>query len=247
MTHGGLCMTPRDYARFAYLILRKGRWQDQQIVDPEWIERTRTAPWYQNMRSNVDGYFGRELPADMVRMFGSGGNFAAVLEGYDLLVAAHFELLHRSRTELGLEKFRMGAKGVGQTRTRAVDDAGVVFHPAGGQYLPAGAAFFQHKSVKTGALAVDGGGKSRRASADDDQFTFFHEKILVFGNMVRACAAMTATHALPPHTDGKRVGECAMAYRPPPDRRGAHAEEYMIVSYVDGSKMCACTHAGMEK
>ena len=141
----------------------------------------------------------------------------------------------------------MGAKGVGQTRTRAVKDAGIVLHPAGGQYLPTGAAFFQHKSVKTGALAVDGGGKSRRASADDDQFTFFHEKILVFGNMVRACAAMTATHALPPHTDGKRVGECAMAYRPPPDRRGAHAEEYMIVSYVDGSKMCACTHAGMEK
>ena len=46
VTHGGVCMTPRDYARFAYLILRQGRWQDQQIVDPEWIERTQTAPWY---------------------------------------------------------------------------------------------------------------------------------------------------------------------------------------------------------
>ena len=86
VTHGGLCMTPRDYARFAYLILRKGRWQDQQIVDPEWIERTRTAPWYQNMRSNVDGYFGRELPADMVRIFGSGGNFAFILPSHDLIV-----------------------------------------------------------------------------------------------------------------------------------------------------------------
>ena len=38
------------------------------------------------MRSNVDGYFGRELPADMVRIFGSGGNFAFILPSHDLIV-----------------------------------------------------------------------------------------------------------------------------------------------------------------
>jgi CubicO group peptidase (beta-lactamase class C family) len=86
VTYGGLCMTPRDYARFAYLILRKGRWQDRQIVDPQWVERTRTAPWYQNMRANVDGYFGRDLPPDMVRIYGSGGNFAFILPSHDLIV-----------------------------------------------------------------------------------------------------------------------------------------------------------------
>ncbi|MDX9834293.1 MAG: serine hydrolase [Desulfobulbus sp.] len=86
MTSGGLCMTPRDYARFAYLILRKGRWEARRIVDPEWIERTFDAPWYQNMRSNVDGYFGKELPADTLRLFGSGGNFAFIVPSQDLIV-----------------------------------------------------------------------------------------------------------------------------------------------------------------
>ena len=38
------------------------------------------------MRSNVDGYFGRHLPADMVRIYGSGGNFAFILPSHDLIV-----------------------------------------------------------------------------------------------------------------------------------------------------------------
>lgn len=86
MTSGGLCLTARDYARFAYLILRKGRWQERQIVDSQWIDRTFASPWYQNMRSNVDGYFGKEYPADMLRIFGSGGNLAFIIPSQDLIV-----------------------------------------------------------------------------------------------------------------------------------------------------------------
>ncbi|MHA2179310.1 MAG: serine hydrolase domain-containing protein, partial [Candidatus Thorarchaeota archaeon] len=37
-TDGGLYMTPRDFAKFGYLMLNNGIWQDQQIVSQEWVE-----------------------------------------------------------------------------------------------------------------------------------------------------------------------------------------------------------------
>jgi CubicO group peptidase (beta-lactamase class C family) len=42
-TSWGLYLTVRDYAKFGYLFLNKGRWQDRQIVSEAWVERsTRT-------------------------------------------------------------------------------------------------------------------------------------------------------------------------------------------------------------
>jgi CubicO group peptidase (beta-lactamase class C family) len=35
----GLFMHPRDMAKIGYLYLHKGRWADQQILDPTWIDR----------------------------------------------------------------------------------------------------------------------------------------------------------------------------------------------------------------
>ncbi|MHA2084394.1 MAG: serine hydrolase domain-containing protein [Candidatus Thorarchaeota archaeon] len=37
-TDGGLYMTPRDFAKFGYLMLNNGTWDDQQIVSQEWVE-----------------------------------------------------------------------------------------------------------------------------------------------------------------------------------------------------------------
>jgi CubicO group peptidase (beta-lactamase class C family) len=38
----GLFLTPTDMARFGYLYLMKGRWEDQQIVSSEWVEESTT-------------------------------------------------------------------------------------------------------------------------------------------------------------------------------------------------------------
>lgn len=85
-TAGGVQMTARDYARLCYLLLKKGRWKQKQLVDSQWIERTYSSPKYQNLRSNVDGYLGENLPTDMLRIYGSGGNFAYIIPTEDLII-----------------------------------------------------------------------------------------------------------------------------------------------------------------
>ncbi|MFQ5928595.1 MAG: serine hydrolase domain-containing protein [Acidobacteriota bacterium] len=82
---GGLRMTPRDYARFAYFLLRDGRWNQNQIVPASWIQQFRTSLNYPNIRSNIDGYFGDQYPKDMFRIAGSGINLAFMIPSLDLI------------------------------------------------------------------------------------------------------------------------------------------------------------------
>lgn len=84
-TAGGVRMTTRDLGRFAYLLLRGGRWEDHRLLPEGWVESFTSSPDYQNLRSNVDGYFGRAYPPDMFRLFGSGGNFVFIVPGLDLI------------------------------------------------------------------------------------------------------------------------------------------------------------------
>jgi Beta-lactamase len=83
---GGLRMTPRDYARFAYLLLRDGRWDGEQLVPSSWIKRFRGSPHYPNLRSNIDGFFGKQYPEDMFRIAGSGLNWAFIVPSLDIIV-----------------------------------------------------------------------------------------------------------------------------------------------------------------
>lgn len=84
-TAGGLRMTTRDLARFAYLLLNDGRWNGRRLLPEGWVESFTSSPDYQNLRSNVDGFFGRKYPAGMYRLFGSGGNLVFVVPDYDLI------------------------------------------------------------------------------------------------------------------------------------------------------------------
>jgi CubicO group peptidase (beta-lactamase class C family) len=52
-TDGGLYMTPRDMARFGYLMLHNGTWDGQEIVSADWVARSSTA--YHQAYGNV-GY-----------------------------------------------------------------------------------------------------------------------------------------------------------------------------------------------
>lgn len=48
----------RDMARLGYLMLRKGKWKDQQILDPAWVdEMTATYSSYEELNTNVP-FFG---------------------------------------------------------------------------------------------------------------------------------------------------------------------------------------------
>jgi hypothetical protein len=78
-------MTTRDYARLAYLMLRDGRWEDEQLVPTAWLDTFRTSAAYGNIRSNVDGYYGASYPSDMYRVAGSGLNWAYVVPSLDLV------------------------------------------------------------------------------------------------------------------------------------------------------------------
>ena len=82
---GGLRMTPREYARFAYLLLHDGLWNGAQLAPAEWIRRFRTSPLYPNLRSNADSYFGPQYPKDMFRIAGSGLNWAFIVPSLDLI------------------------------------------------------------------------------------------------------------------------------------------------------------------
>ena len=39
-TAWGLYLTVRDFAKFGYLFLNKGRWEDRQIVSQAWVEKS---------------------------------------------------------------------------------------------------------------------------------------------------------------------------------------------------------------
>ena len=39
---GGMFISARDMARFGYLFLRNGKWNDRQIVSQKWIEMARS-------------------------------------------------------------------------------------------------------------------------------------------------------------------------------------------------------------
>ena len=82
---GGLAMTTRDLARFAYLLLRDGRWRDTRLLPENWLGKMLATPDYPNLRSNVDGFFGEQYPPDMFRLFGSGGNFVFIVPSLDLI------------------------------------------------------------------------------------------------------------------------------------------------------------------
>jgi CubicO group peptidase (beta-lactamase class C family) len=54
-TDGGLYLTPRDMARFGYLMLHGGTWDGQEIVSPEWVSRS-TETHYQTGSGKGYGY-----------------------------------------------------------------------------------------------------------------------------------------------------------------------------------------------
>ncbi len=81
----GLKMTTRDLGRFAYFMVNDGTWKNRRLLPEGWVDSFVNTPYYPNLRSNVDGYFGDNYPKDLFRMFGSGGNFVFVVPSMNLI------------------------------------------------------------------------------------------------------------------------------------------------------------------
>lgn len=71
-TDGGLYLTPRDMARFGYLMLHGGTWDGQEIVSPDWVARS-TESHYQASAGQGYGYQWWTLDGGIFAASASGG------------------------------------------------------------------------------------------------------------------------------------------------------------------------------
>jgi CubicO group peptidase (beta-lactamase class C family) len=93
---GGMQISAWDQARFGYLFLRGGRWDDRQLISEAWIERARTPtdvrPTYGFMNwflNTADAKGRRPLPScpeDAVTFRGAGANIVYIDAQSDLLI-----------------------------------------------------------------------------------------------------------------------------------------------------------------
>ena len=94
-------------ARFGFLYLNCGRWDDQQIIPEKWIEDS-TA-----MNSNHYGYLWwlrEESGSFMYSALGSGGNVICCIPGKDLVVAIASTIVSKPHDPwLLLEKYILSA------------------------------------------------------------------------------------------------------------------------------------------
>jgi CubicO group peptidase (beta-lactamase class C family) len=96
---GGLSLTSPDMARIGYLLLRKGRWNDRQVVSESWIARMREHKTRQLgawLSYSLD--YGRTLwllpplstggDPDVIAASGAGGQWIIVVPGKDLVIVS---------------------------------------------------------------------------------------------------------------------------------------------------------------
>jgi CubicO group peptidase (beta-lactamase class C family) len=80
---GGLFISAHDMARFGYLFLRQGRWNDRQIVSEKWIEMARRPGvnreyGFMNWFLNTDRKPLPAAPASAVTFRGNGQNIVYI-------------------------------------------------------------------------------------------------------------------------------------------------------------------------
>jgi CubicO group peptidase (beta-lactamase class C family) len=89
---GGIAVRPTDMLRFGYLLLRKGRWEDRQLIPAEYVAAATSqskynphSPYSLQFDVNTDGDYS-ELPRDAFWKGGSGGHVLYVVPSLDLVV-----------------------------------------------------------------------------------------------------------------------------------------------------------------
>jgi CubicO group peptidase (beta-lactamase class C family) len=89
-------ISARDMARFGYLFLRNGRWQDREIVSPKWIAMARTPGpasqtyGYMNWFLNTGQKPLPAAPATSVTFQGNGSNIIYIDWDNDIVVVVRW-------------------------------------------------------------------------------------------------------------------------------------------------------------
>jgi CubicO group peptidase (beta-lactamase class C family) len=93
---GGMFINARDMARFGYLTLRRGKWEDRQIISEEWVRMattpTQVQPTYgfMNWFLNTERRFLPSAPASAFAHMGNGTNMIYVDAENDLVIVARW-------------------------------------------------------------------------------------------------------------------------------------------------------------
>jgi CubicO group peptidase (beta-lactamase class C family) len=117
-TAWGLHATVRDYAKFGYLFLHKGRWEDKEVVPEQWVEKsTQTDPsvkmwaaygylWHVNLPYRLT--FNRSpiatgtIPADGFMAEGVLGQIIIIIPSKDLVIV---RVAKQTKGSMDLVKF----------------------------------------------------------------------------------------------------------------------------------------------
>lgn len=93
---GGLFINTEDHARFGLLFLNNGRWNNKQIVSPEWIKMA-TQPSKANVNYGFMWWLNKKGPRhwqgvseDIYYAAGFGGNFIIVDKAHDLVIVTRW-------------------------------------------------------------------------------------------------------------------------------------------------------------
>jgi CubicO group peptidase (beta-lactamase class C family) len=93
---GGLFISAEDHARFGLLYLNNGKWENEQLVSPEWIKMATTSSgpnisygymWWLNRKG---GRYWEGVPESVFYAAGFGGNYIVVDQENDLVVVTRW-------------------------------------------------------------------------------------------------------------------------------------------------------------
>jgi CubicO group peptidase (beta-lactamase class C family) len=93
---GGLFINAYDQARFGYLTLRNGKWNDQQLISEAWLKMARTPTpvqtgyGFMNYFLNNDKKLYPSAPATAFAHIGAGTNMIYVDQDNDLIIVARW-------------------------------------------------------------------------------------------------------------------------------------------------------------
>lgn len=91
---GGMFISTRDQARFGLLFLRRGKWEDEQLLSEKWIDMVRIPTpanpsygymWWLNKEKRLPN-----APESGYMAAGFGGNYIVVIDDYDLVVVVRW-------------------------------------------------------------------------------------------------------------------------------------------------------------
>ena len=94
---GGVFINTEDHARFGLLFMNQGRWQDEQVISPKWVDMVQQSSganpsygymWWLNKAGSSRHWEG--VPEDIYYAAGFGGNYIVEDEANQLVIVTRW-------------------------------------------------------------------------------------------------------------------------------------------------------------